>query len=199
MGTSAEEAKRIKRSHFRRERGALSAAQEQARAQRLGDLSATSPLLHDAATIAAYIACDGEIDPALLVAQRAAAGVQILLPRILPDRLLEFAPAAAYGEPLVLGPHGILQPSGGTIELGAPPQPRLMLVPSVALDRQGRRLGRGGGYYDRLLPAARRHGWVIVGLCHAEHLVDTLPVEDHDARVDACLTNDGLLIPSLGG
>ncbi len=194
MGTSAIKGKRIKRGHFRRERGALDPAEQAARARQLCDYS---PLLRDAATIAAYIACDGDLNPSLLLADRAAAGVRILLPRMLPDRLLEFAPAPANGEPLCLGPYGVLEPTGATARLETASQPRLMLVPSVALDYAGTRLGRGGGYYDRLLPAARRHGWAIVGLCHAEHLVEALPSEEHDARVDACLTNDGLHLVSL--
>jgi 5-formyltetrahydrofolate cyclo-ligase len=192
MESSAAEAKRIKRIRFRRERGALRPAEQDARALQLRRFFTSSPLLRRAATIAAYIACDGEIDPAALLAERAAEGCVILLPRIRPGRALEFAPAPAGDELLVPGPHNVREPTGPAVELDDPPQPRLLLVPSVALDRSGGRLGRGGGYYDRLLPAARQHGWTIVGLCHAEHLIDALPMEEHDARVDASLTNDGL-------
>jgi 5-formyltetrahydrofolate cyclo-ligase len=72
----------------------------------------------------------------------------------------------------------------------------VVLTPAVALDRTGGRLGRGGGDYDRLLPALRARGWTIVGVCHAAQVQERLPLEAHDAPVDAILTDDGLLVPT---
>lgn len=66
----------------------------------------------------------------------------------------------------------------------------LVLVPGLAFDGAGGRLGRGGGFYDRFLPGASRA--VLIGVCWSGQVVDTVPTEPHDARVHMLLTEDGL-------
>ncbi|MCE9611799.1 MAG: 5-formyltetrahydrofolate cyclo-ligase [Chthoniobacter sp.] len=68
----------------------------------------------------------------------------------------------------------------------------LILVPGLAFTRDGRRLGRGGGYYDRLL-AARAPHTVTLGICFDLQIVSALPTEPHDQCVDAVITESGLL------
>ncbi|MGH8048823.1 MAG: 5-formyltetrahydrofolate cyclo-ligase [Chthoniobacterales bacterium] len=89
---------------------------------------------------------------------------------------------------LVSGSFGTREPAGGEKVLLR--EAAAVLVPGVAFDRAGARLGRGGGFYDRLLgdPAltARR-----VAVCFACQLVDRVPVEPHDAEVDAIVTEGG--------
>jgi 5-formyltetrahydrofolate cyclo-ligase len=92
-----------------------------------------------------------------------------VLPELLPDRDLRFAGAS--------GPV-----DEGDIDL--------MLVPAVAADRSGRRLGRGGGSYDRVLPRVRAFTIAVV---HADELLPEVPVEAHDARVDAVLAGARLI------
>ncbi len=77
----------------------------------------------------------------------------------------------------------------------APADLDLILVPGLAFTRDGRRLGRGGGYYDRLL-AARSPRTVALGICFDLQLVADLPCEPHDQRVDAVVTESGTLAPS---
>ena len=73
------------------------------------------------------------------------------------------------------------------------PQPGdLMLVPALAYDRAGRRLGHGGGYYDRFLA---RVDCCTVGLIRAAFLLDALPAEWNDVPVSAVITEDGVLYP----
>ena len=67
-----------------------------------------------------------------------------------------------------------------------------VLVPGVAFDRAGHRLGYGGGYYDRLLPSLRRD-CLRVGLAYDEQVVDELPAEEHDVRLHAVVTPTRLL------
>jgi 5-formyltetrahydrofolate cyclo-ligase len=67
----------------------------------------------------------------------------------------------------------------------------LFLVPGLAFTHDGRRLGRGGGCYDRLLAHRASHSTAL-GVCFAIQLVDTLPVEVHDQRVDEVLTERGI-------
>ena len=83
------------------------------------------------------------------------------------------------------GPHGVREPAAGdAIPLAAL---GVVLVPGLAFDDAGRRLGRGGGFYDRLLaelPAETRR----IGVCFDEQRVDVIPVEQHDQCVDVVVT-----------
>ena len=67
-----------------------------------------------------------------------------------------------------------------------------MLIPALAYDRTGRRLGRGGGYYDRFLA---RVDCCTVGLIRAAFLLDALPAEWNDVPVSAVITEDGVFCP----
>jgi 5-formyltetrahydrofolate cyclo-ligase len=73
----------------------------------------------------------------------------------------------------------------------APNSVDLYLVPGLAFTRDGRRLGRGGGYYDRLL-AQHARGSIALGVCFAIQLIDILPIESHDQQVDAVVTERGI-------
>jgi len=83
---------------------------------------------------------------------------------------------------------GAREPMSG--EIVDPAAANIILVPGVAFDREGARLGRGGGYYDRLLTGVPS-GVRRVALCFACQLVECVPVESHDAEVDAIVTEDG--------
>lgn len=87
--------------------------------------------------------------------------------------------------PVEAGPHGILQPVGGAA--ADPAGLRVVLVPGLAFDRRGARLGHGGGHYDRLLAAAQRTAF-LVGLCFDARLADTLPAGPLDVPMDAIVT-----------
>lgn len=79
-------------------------------------------------------------------------------------------------------------------ELGPLHQAALIVVPGLAFDREGHRLGRGGGYYDRLLSAERQKSpqAVSIGVGFDHQLIDEVPLEQHDQHVDM------LCMPSLG-
>ena len=83
---------------------------------------------------------------------------------------------------------GTARPDGATIS------PDLFLVPLLAFDRAGGRLGYGGGYYDRTLPLYPcRPAW---GFAYAAQEVDKLPLEPHDHQLDAIVTEAGVIIPN---
>ena len=98
---------------------------------------------------------------------------------------------ARYDGALVPGRYGIPQPPRSAPVLQ--PQPGdLMLVPALAYDRVGRRLGRGGGYYDRCLAQL---DCCAVGLIRAAFLLDALPTAWNDMPVAAVVTEQGILRP----
>ena len=74
-------------------------------------------------------------------------------------------------------------------QLELPYEPDLVLVPGLAFTRAGHRLGRGGGFYDRLL-TGRADGAFKLGICFASQLLDSIPTEAHDAVLDAVISDD---------
>lgn len=88
-----------------------------------------------------------------------------------------------------IGALGAREPVGGTMASA----PDLILVPGLAFDATGARLGRGKGFYDRWLAA--NSSVPSLGICFKCQILETLPFEAHDARVNAILTEDGVLVP----
>lgn len=131
-----------------------------------------------AQTVLLYHSLPDEVDTHDLILRAAASGKQVLLPVVVGDdlQLRRYDPAV----PLSEGAFHILQPTGpaftDTEAVG------FALVPGVAFTPDGCRLGRGRGYYDRLLP--RLHNAYKVGLCWPFQLMPQLPSEPHDVRMD---------------
>jgi 5-formyltetrahydrofolate cyclo-ligase len=107
---------------------------------------------------------------------------------VLPDRDLEFR---VYGGWLVTGRLGMACPPPSA-ELVPLAEASLVLVPALVCDRQGRRLGRGGGSYDRVLPRAAPDA-LTVGVVYPEELWATVPAQPHDQRVRAVLSGARLV------
>lgn len=137
-------------------------------------------------TVSAFLAMPGEIDVEPLFTLLP--GWRWVLPRVEPDRTLTFRDRDI---PRETHRWGMSQPvaSGGVVPLH---EIDLMLVPGLAFDRTGARLGRGGGYYDRLL-ADRRPGCVAVGVVSSARVLGSVPSDDHDRRVDFLATEDGVI------
>ena len=87
------------------------------------------------------------------------------------------------------GAYGLPEPGKGCAVI-APEEIDLVLVPGTAFDAQGRRLGQGGGYYDRFLSGTRA---LRVGVCHGFALVDHVPAQAHDLNMDYILTPDAVI------
>lgn len=117
---------------------------------------------------------------------------RVLLPVVLPDLDLDWA---EYHGPYSLtpGPHGLREPSGRRLGPEAIATAELVVVPAIAVDRRGVRLGRGGGSYDRAL-ARVAPTTLIVALLHDGEMVEEVPAEPHDRRVGAVITPGGGLV-----
>ncbi len=176
------------RTRLREARGALSA---DARATRDAALTAGALRLAAAAgrTVCAYMPIGPEPGGPTLVSTLADAGHEVLLPIVPPKRgPLEWA---RYDGDFARGPLGLREPTGPRLGVEAIGSAALVLVPGLAVDRRGIRLGNGAGYYDRSLPYARAP---LVMLLDDDELVERLPAEPHDRRVTAVLLpNAGLV------
>ena len=136
--------------------------------------------------VAGYHAHRDEADPGLLLQALMLRGARIAFPRVIAkDQALEFH-LVPSDEILRPGSYGIHEP------LAHWPRviPDILLVPLLAFDDHGNRLGYGGGYYDRTLAAMR--GARAIGIAYAGQRMDFLPHDAHDYPLDAILTETGL-------
>ena len=117
-------------------------------------------------------------------------GKTFAYPRIAEGRLDLFRVASLHE--LAPGAFGVREPRAEIEHAVAPDTLDLILVPGVAFTRDGERLGRGGGFYDRLLASLPAHTCKI-GVCFDAQILHELPVETHDQRVDFLATESGLL------
>ena len=144
------------------------------------------PECRDAACLACFLSLPQEIDTAALIAVCRAAGRQVCVPAWNPEHRAYELVALAPGAPLVPGPLGILEPAVrqavATASIG------FAVVPGLAFDRRGGRIGYGGGHFDRLL-AASPPTCIKAGAAYAWQVVaDDLPLTAHDVRMDLVFT-----------
>jgi 5-formyltetrahydrofolate cyclo-ligase len=139
-------------------------------------------------TFAAYVPDDDEPGHGRIPAAFTQLGARVLLP-LVPPGGHELAWAVDTGR-LAPGRHGLPEPLGPRLGATAVGTADLVVVPALAVARNGIRLGRGGGYYDRALQHARP-GAVVVALVFDDEFVDELPTEPHDRPVTAVVTPSG--------
>jgi 5-formyltetrahydrofolate cyclo-ligase len=168
---------------------------EQARAvgSSIAEFLVQSGFWRAASRIGLFVSRADEVDTSILLRRALEDGKEALLPRITAAGRLEFA---SLGDPnrLRIGRFGIPEP----------PQDRpavrlddhaLVLVPGLAFDRIGGRLGRGGGYYDRALAIDRRAVLepVLIGVGFSFQLVERVPMDAFDVRLDGVVSDLGLV------
>jgi 5-formyltetrahydrofolate cyclo-ligase len=149
-----------------------------------------APELRRAATVAAYVSVGREPGTGPLLAALAAAGKRVILPLLQPDDDLDWA---VYRGPdsLVPARRGLLEPVGTPLGPYAIGTADCVIVPGLAVDRTGLRLGRGGGSYDRALGRVPVGTFTCVVL-QASEVRDEVPADAHDRRVTAVVTEDGV-------
>lgn len=137
--------------------------------------------------VALYAPVRNEVDTAELFSAGRHAGKRMLFPRVA-GNALEFVEVSDWPE-LQPGTFGIAEPTGTRVV--EPALIEMMIVPGVAFDRRGHRLGYGKGFYDRYWHQQPRHG-LLVGLAFDFQVVDRLPVEHHDIQLDLLVTEANL-------
>ena len=164
-------------------RRAMSAEQREAAGRRLRDALLGLPELQMAGTVAAYVSVGTEPSTQGLIFALWKRGTYVLLPVLLPDGDLDWA-SFEGPDSLVPGPRGLLQPSEPRRGVTAITSADLVIVPALAVDSAGQRLGRGGGSYDRAL--ARVGTEVLsIALLYDEEMASRVPAGGHDQRVRA--------------
>lgn len=196
-GTAAESDKHMLRREFLAVRSRLTADDLRATAAALADRALELPELAHARTVAAYVSVGAEPGTRALLDALHARGVRVLLPALLPDNDLDWG-AYTGEDSLARVRHGgrmaLLEPAGERLGPDAVTAADVVLLPGLAVDARGMRLGRGGGSYDRVLARLDRAGVrpALVVLLYDTEVVAHVPAEAHDRPVRAVVTPSGI-------
>jgi 5-formyltetrahydrofolate cyclo-ligase len=185
------EAKRALRRRVLGARRALTPEQLLAAATSLRDRLVTAPEVAGASTVTAYVSVGAEPGTAPLLQALLAQGARVLLPVLRADLDVDWA---EYDGPGSLRPaaRGLVEPVTPRLGVDAVTSVEAVLVPGLAVDRAGVRLGRGGGSYDRVLARVSPTCFTAVLLYDGE-VLDSVPTDAHDHTVRAAATPSGLL------
>lgn len=154
----------------------------------LSELNRLSPIT-SASVVAVYVSTDTEPNTAILRAALHAEGVTVLIPRVAGESLEWCVDDDQF--PLTESRWGIAEPTGPAVGVGAAPlmASSAIVVPALAIDASGFRLGQGGGFYDRTLgeldTTVRP---LLIGLVYDDEFIDATPRETHDIQVDVIVT-----------
>ncbi|WP_280923779.1 5-formyltetrahydrofolate cyclo-ligase [Streptomyces aureus] len=195
-GSGPEPDKRTLRRELLRVRNGLTADDVRETAGGLAARALELPELAGARTVAAYVSVGSEPGTRTLLDALHARGVRVLLPVLLPDNDLDWG---AYTGPDSLtevrhgGKMALLEPAGERLGPEAVGEADVVLLPGLAVDARGMRLGRGGGSYDRVLARLERAGAdpALVVLLYGTEVLDRVPEEAHDRPVHAVVTPAG--------
>ncbi len=181
------------RQQKRRQRRQLSTGEQHQHSRLLSRQLLRTTEVRNAGRIAAYLASDGEIDPTVFLDTAWQRGQQIYLPVLSPLRgnRLYFAPWWPHC-PLRPNRFGIAEPDCNPAHWLRAQQLDVILLPLVAFDEHGNRLGMGGGFYDRTLAflhhRQHRHKPLLVGLAHECQASDAIITQNWDIPLDAIAT-----------
>jgi len=177
------------RQQVRHLRRAMTDEQQAQAAEQLAELALNYAPVTTARNIALFLSVDGELNTRPLIARLWHLKKAVYLPVLHPFSpgnllFLRYSPET----PLIPNKLRIPEPPLDIRQLITLDQLDLMLVPLVAFDQHGQRLGMGGGFYARTLQNWRQHGFLPVGLAHDCQQVDSLPVAEWDVPLPAVMT-----------
>lgn len=171
------------RETMRARRAALGEGEQRLAGQAVSGRIMALEAYQNARVVMAYMAARGELSVRCAMEDALARGKTLALPRCIAPGVMRAYAVRSLSE-LRPGRYGILEPGEDCPEV-EPQDIGLVLTPGTAFDRQGGRIGQGGGYYDRFLPGTPA---VRVGVCHDFALFARLPQGEHDARMHAVCT-----------
>jgi len=183
---SSDDPRRVKRelcARVRAARDAIPAEQREVLGAKIAERLFAVPGFARAGTVLAFSSFGSEVPTRPILDRVHGDGRRVVLPRVLGD-VME---ARTYrpGDPMAAATFGALEPADG--EQVPPRDVDAVVVPGLAFDRRGFRVGYGGGHFDRFLEQLRPDA-LTVGVCFGIQLVDRVPTEPHDLPVDWVVT-----------
>ncbi len=181
-----DEQRRAIRRELRERRAALSPEEQAAVSAAVGSQLAKIAALSRSLVVGGYRAIRGEVDIDAALSRLHDDGAMVTVPRVSGDRM-DFLPWTSGSETLT-GSFGIDEPiNGEAVQFS---RHDVVLVPLVAFDETGQRLGQGGGFYDRAIAAAGAARPLLIGVGHAFQQVRSVPIEAWDMPLDAVVTEE---------
>lgn len=190
------------REDIQQRRDALTDEQRKQKSRQACEYLLKHPVVqqHQVLTLCTYMPFRSELDVTPIMEWCWKQNHIVLLPKVLPDdRKLQLHRVKSYSD-VEAGVWGIMEPKSDTEHWKDEASIQLLLLPGLAFDKQGGRLGYGGGYYDRLLASMNLHketSSCLVALAYDLQLVHEVPLELHDRRVDLVISESGVLFNGL--
>ncbi len=183
-----KQAKRALRRAVLERRDATLPAERADRGRRIVDRALSLPEVVDVGTVMAFWSFGSEVDTGPLIERLHRAGTRVVLPRVEGEDVV----AVGYepGDAVAPARFGAMEPTG--LEVVEPGRIDVVVVPGVAFDRDGGRVGYGGGFYDRFLGRTGR-GVPAIAIAFALQVVDRVPGGHRDRPVDAIVTEDEVI------
>lgn len=180
-------------------RDALPAAERAASSAFITAALQTMPAYAAARTVMLYVSFGSEVETGDLITSALAGGKRVTVPKVIKSEgALVVSLLTDPARDLAPGAYGILEPRYDALRPVRPDSLDLIVVPGVAFDTEGRRIGYGGGYYDRFLPTVSPTA-ACVALAYEAQLFPALPQEAYDHRVDYVVTEEGIIDCRAGG
>ncbi|MDO4981937.1 MAG: 5-formyltetrahydrofolate cyclo-ligase [Eubacteriales bacterium] len=185
--TTVSEEKKALRRLIKTRRNALSDDHRKAADETITSLLLSSDEYASAQCVFAFVGTNGEVDTSELLRSAIADGKRLCVPLCIGDGIMEAREIKALDE-LSEGAYGIPEPDGNA-PLVDITQIDLAVIPCVSCSHDGKRLGHGGGYYDRFLEG---YTGKTVMLCYEELTEEHIPIEDHDRTILPVITESGV-------
>ena len=186
--------KRAFRETIFQQRDALTAEQIREKSLKIADQLYSLSLYIQAGTVMFFLSFRSEVDTRPAVEKSMALGKQVCIPKAIP-KTREMIPSQLldWEQDLVPGAYDIPEPRPEKLRPVEPAQIDLLIVPGVAFDLRGNRLGYGGGYYDRFFPLLRPK-IPLVALAFELQIVSAVPVEEWDRQVHCIVTENRVIL-----
>ncbi len=173
--------KEMLRAEIRRQKRAMTDAEIQSASLKLAEMLINTPQYKHAKTVYLYLSYNQEVRTEPILMRALQDGKRVAVPKVY-GKEMKFLYISGI-EDVALSSQGIPEPIADGPEGDDPCA--LVIVPGLAFDRRGYRIGYGGGYYDKFLSREREHP--TVALCYDFQMVEVIPAEDWDIPVDLVL------------
>lgn len=175
----------------------LSPEEVREKSGRIAELIFTLPAYKEAKILLGYMSMPGEADVSPILRHAFESGKEVAVPRMKGERFMDFHLIESVDGPWDHHEYGIREPRSHLPKIfpaECPSETVLILVPGLAFDRHGNRLGRGKGFYDTYL-SLECENIRAIGIAFSCQIVDTVPVSDHDRSISGVVTEKEIILP----
>lgn len=180
------------RKHVLSVRGQIDAKAREEKSRKIVEHLLNFPSLNDVNLIFSFLSFGSEVDIRSFLEESIRAGKKIAVPKAWLKGRVMIPYLFESWSSLKPGLYGIMEPDPEAAQEVTHEEIDAIIVPGVAFDRTGGRLGYGGGFYDRYLAGFKKCP-PLIAVCFSEQLLDKVPIKSHDYRVDYIVTENGIL------